>query len=133
MQGIGEHVIDGHITDHALTATVESGLDHAVGSIDWTPSAVSLAMIAFSAYNQEGLANYQKSRNFGERSMKSYLAYLAGGGLAVATGTGWIGAVGSVGSRLLLGSGRAKNDKLAQLHALTRSNAVVLNRLQKAC
>ncbi|MDW3680332.1 hypothetical protein RA280_00945 [Cupriavidus sp. CV2] len=129
MQGHGDHVVDGHITDHALTATVERGLDHAAGGMHWTPSVISLALIAFSAYSQEGLTNYQKSRNFGERSMKSYLAYLAGGSLAVATGTWWIGMIGGIGSRMLLGSGRAKNEKLDQLRALTKSNEFVIKKL----
>lgn len=129
MQGLGEHVIDGQITNHALTATVEHGLDHVTGTMDWTPSVLSLAMIAFSAYNQEGLSNYQKSQNFGERSAKSYLAYLAGGSLAVATGAWWIGVIGGVGSRLLLGTGRAKNQKLDQLRSLTNSNEIILKRL----
>lgn len=129
MQGFGDHIMDGHITDHALTTTVESGLDHAVGGMNWTPSVISLAVIAFTAYHQEGLTNYQKSRNFGERSLKSYLAYLAGGSIAVATGTWWFGIIGGVGSRMLLGSGRAKNEKLDQLREITRSNEVVLKNL----
>jgi len=131
MQGFGAHVADSHISNHALTAAVEGGIDDAVGSMDWMPSVVSLAIIAFTAYNEEGLTNYQRSRNFGERSMKSYVAYLAGGGLAVATGLWWVGVLGGIGSRVALGSGRAKNERVEKLKTLVRSNEVILARMER--
>lgn len=58
---------------------MEGNVDSVTLTIDWVPSVVSLALIAFSAYNQEGLTEYQKSRDLGERASRSYLAYLAGG------------------------------------------------------
>ena len=131
MQGFADHVIDSGVSDAAITSIVESGIDGAAVSMHWTPSAVSLAVIAFSAYNQEGLSTYLKSRQFGERSLKSYLAYLAGGSLAVLTNTWWIGVVGGMGSRLLLGNGSAKRERLAQLKQLTANNEVVLQRLSR--
>ena len=131
MQGFSESVIDSGISDSALTAAVDGALDGATTSMHWMPSAVSLALIAFSTYNQEGLSAYQKSRQFGERSSKSYLAYLAGGSLAVATHTWWIGALGGMGSRLILGAGRNKRDRLTQLKQLVRSNQVVLQQLEQ--
>ncbi len=131
MQGFSESVIDSGISDETLTAAVEGGMDGATTSMSWMPSAVSLALIAFSTYNQEGLSAYQKSRQFGERSSKSYLAYLAGGSLAVVTNTWWIGVLGGMGSRLILGAGRQKRERLAQLKQLVRSNQVVLQQLER--
>lgn len=130
MQGFAESVIDGGISDEALTAAVEGGMDSATISMNWMPSSVSLALIAFSAYTQEGLSAYEKSRKFGERSAKSYLAYLAGGSLAVVTNTWWIGVLGGVGSRLILGSGRLKRERIAQLKQLVRSNHAVLRQME---
>lgn len=131
MQGFSEHVIDSGMSDQSITAAVEGGIDGAAVSMHWTPSVVSLALIAFSAYNKEGLSAYEKSRQFGERSLKSYLAYLAGGSLAVLTNTWWIGVIGGMGSRLLLGNGRAKRERLSQLKVLAINNEVVLQRLAK--
>lgn len=131
MQGFSESVIDSGISEDALTAAVDGEMEGATTSMYWMPSAVSLALIAFSAYNQEGLSAYQKSHQFGERSSKSYLAYLAGGGLAVATNTWWIGVLGGMGSRLILGAGRKKRERLTQLKQLVHSNQVVLQKLEQ--
>ena len=110
---------------------VDGALDGATITMHWMPSAVSLALIAFSAYNEEGLSAYEKSRQFGERSTKSYLAYLAGGSLAVATNTWWIGVLGGMGSRFILGAGRQKRERLVRLQQLVNSNQVVLKQLEE--
>ena len=131
MQGFSENVIDSGISDDALTAAVEGGIDGSTTPMHWMPSAISLALIAFSAYNKEGLTAYQKSKQFGERSSKSYLAYLAGGTLAVATNTWWLGVLGGMGTRLILGAGRKKRERLMQLKELVHSNQGVLLRLEQ--
>jgi hypothetical protein len=130
MLGAADHVAGSGISNQALAASVDGGVDQVVGSMHWTPSVLSLALIAYSAYNADGLSNYQKSKSFGERSIKSYVAYVAGGSLAVATGTWWIGMLGGIGSRMLLGSGCAKRTQLAQLRSLVDDNEGVLQRLQ---
>lgn len=130
MQGFSESVIDSGISDAALTAAVEGGMHGAAISMSWAPSAVSLALIAFSAYSQDGLSSYEKSRHFGQRASRSYLAYLAGGSLAVVTNTWWIGVLGSMGSRVILGAGRQKRERLAEMKRLVYSNQVVLRRLE---
>ena len=48
-------------------------------TMDWTPSVIAVALIAFSAYNEKGLSDYKKSKNFGERSVKAYLCFILGG------------------------------------------------------
>ncbi|MDJ0834643.1 MAG: hypothetical protein QNJ69_14050 [Gammaproteobacteria bacterium] len=131
MHGISEGVIDSGISNSELTAMIEGSLGKDSISMDWMPSTVLFALIAFSAYNEEGLSSYEKSRDFGERSLKSYLAYLAGGSLAVATNTWWIGVLASMGSRLIQGGGRRKREQLKNLKQLVNSNQAVLNRLER--
>ena len=60
----------------------------------------------------------------------SYLAYLAGGALAVATNTWWLGVIGGMGTRFVMGTGKAKRERLASLRELIHSNEQVLNRLR---
>jgi hypothetical protein len=129
MIGAADHIADSHISNLAVTDAVEGGMDQAIGSMHWTPSIISLALIAFSAYSRKDLTLYQKSKQAGERSVKSYVAYLAGGAAALATGTWWIGMVGGIGTRTVLGSGRMKSDQLATLRELGEANKLVLKRL----
>lgn len=130
MQGFAEDVINSGISEDGLETFVEVDIDSVTLTFDWTPSVVSLALIAFSAYNQEGLTAYQKSRNFGGRASKSYVGYLVGSSLAVATQTWWMGVLGAMGSRLVLGTGRRKRDRLSQLKLVVEQNENVLMRLE---
>lgn len=68
MQGFSEQVIDSGISESALQQMVEGAADGAAIHFTWMPSALSLALIAFSTYSQEGLNAYEKSRNFGKGS-----------------------------------------------------------------
>lgn len=131
MQGLSEHVTDSGISDSALQQVVSDASDGATPQFDWMPSALTFALLAFTAYSQEGLDAYEKSRNFGERASKTYLAYLAGGALAVATGTWWLGVLGGMGTRIIIGSGKAKRGRLATLQALIRANDQTLARLKR--
>ena len=130
MQGFSDHVIDSGISDSALQQAVSNATEDASLHFNWMPSSLSLALIAFTAYSQEGLNAYEKSRNFGERASKSYLAYLAGGALAVATNTWWLGVLGGMGTRLVIGAGKAKRERLASLMTLIRANDQTLARLR---
>lgn len=131
MQGLAEGVINSGVTEDGLGVIVEGSVDDVTMTIDWVPSVVPLALIAFSTYNEEALSEYEQSRRFGERASKSYLAYLAGGTIAVATQTWWIGVIGGMGSRMLLGAGRRKRNRLSHLTQLVKSNEQVLGRLEK--
>ena len=131
MQGISENLTDSGISEVALTAEIEGAMDGVTASMDWMPSVVLFALIAFSAYNQENLSEFQKGRQFGERSLKSYLAYLVGGSLAVATNTWWIGLLGGMGSRYILGDGHQKLEQRKQLKQFIHNNEVILQRLEQ--
>lgn len=131
MQGLSEQVTDSGISDSALQQVVSDASDGAIPQFDWMPSALTFALLAFTAYSQEGLDAYEKSRNFGERASKTYLAYLAGGALAVATGTWWLGVLGGMGTRFVIGSGRAKRERLTSMQTLIRANDLTLARLKR--
>lgn len=62
--------------------------------------------------------------------MRSYLCYLVGGSLAVATNTWWIGVIGGMGTRFVMGSGKKKVDQLKKLKRLQKQNDLVLKRLR---
>lgn len=131
MQGYGERVADSGLSEASLQTAVESAVDGSTIQMDWMPSSVALALIAFSAYTREDLDAYAKSRNFGERASGSYLAYLAGGAVAVVTQTWWIGLISGVGTRFVIGSGRRKWDQKARLDLLIADNQRVLARLPR--
>ena len=131
MQGFSENVVDSGISDSDLTTAIDGAVSDVTTSMDFMPSVVSLALIAFSTYSQEGLTAYEQSSQFGERSLKSYLAYLAGGSLAVLTGVWWLGVIGGMGSRLVLDGGHQKLERLSQMEQLVQVNEKVINRLEK--
>lgn len=131
MQGFSEHVIESGITEDALHGVVQGATDSAALHFSWAPSAVSLALIAFSAYSKDELDAYEKSKNFGERSVKSYIAYLGGGAIAVATGVWWLGVIGGVGSRIMLGRGHDKRERLAALKDLVKTNERLLREMRQ--
>lgn len=130
MQGFGRHVADGHITDAALTAVVTDATDHVGVHMHFAPSIIAMALIAYSSYSQEDLTQYQKGHQFGERAAKTYLAFLIGGSMAVATQTWWVGLIASVGSRILMGQGRKKREQRDTLKDTIKTNEKVLKRLR---
>ena len=79
---------------------------------------------------QEDLTQYQKGHQFGERAAKTYLAFLIGGSMAVATQTWWVGLIASVGSRILMGQGRKKREQRDTLKDTIKTNEKVLKRLR---
>lgn len=131
MQGFGDNVIDSHIAESAIHGAVQGATDAAAVHFSWTPSVISLALIAFSAYSKDGLDAYEKSKSFGERSVRSYVAYLAGGAVAVASGLWWLGMIGGIGSRLILGRGNSKRERLDMLKDVVKTNEKVLARLRQ--
>ena len=130
MQGFSEHVINSGIDDQDLTDIIHSSLDEGTPHFDWMPSIIPFALIAFSVSRQDGLTGFRKGKQFGERSSKSYAAYLAGGAVAVATNTWWVGLIATVSSRFLLGIGRKKRERLDELKKFIAINEKVLKRME---
>ena len=127
MQGMSEsgNISGSPFTSSGLSETIDSAVIDVNSTMDWTPSVIAFALIAFSAYNEKGLSDYKKSKNFGERSVKAYLCIILGGAASVATNT-WIGLLAGMGSRLLIGSGQKKRERLRGLVNLRKTNDTVL-------
>lgn len=130
MQGFSD-VIDSGISEDSLTHAIESSFEGADIAMSWMPSIISLSIIAVSASCQKGLSTYQKSKQFGERSMKYYFAFLIGGALAVATQAWWVGVLGAMGTRVFIGIGNQNQSRLSRLKELVWENALVLDSMEK--
>ena len=129
MQGMSERVVDSGISNEELTKHVAGALDNAALHIHLGPPIIALAFVAWSSFRREDLEIYDKARNMGDRGTQSWLAYLAGGVVAVATQTWWLSILGSIGSRVFLAAGRAKFSRLDQLDDLIRQNRSVLTEM----
>lgn len=132
MQGYGENVINSGIAEDSLSARIDDAGNITDSFGDWVPPITMLALIAFSSYNEKDLSNYRKCVMFGERSMKAYLSFIAGTALTIATNTWWVGLIGSITSRLIIGRGKNKREHLHHLDALIAENKRQLFRL-KTC
>lgn len=131
MQGLSDNVANSGISSNALDHLIDDAVAGAAPTMDFVPSPISLALIAFSAYSRDDLSEFQKSREFGARVAKSYFAYLAGNTLSVLTQTWWLGLLGGMGSRVMLEKGRQRDTRLAQLENLVESNTRILTRLRE--
>jgi hypothetical protein len=129
MQGMAAHVADSGISNVDLTAAVNDAFDNAAVHMHWGPPVISLAIAAWSSYRREDLDVYEKSRALGARGTRSWLAYLAGGAVAVATQTWWLSIVGSMGGRIVFDSGRAKLSELDRMDGLITENRLVLDQM----
>jgi hypothetical protein len=103
------------------------------------PSLISLALIAFTSYSLEGLTAYEQSRQFGNRTGAYAISYGLGAfanyGIGAAIGDSMAGVpflslvVASV-SRVTIGTGLQKYDKLKAMNDLVANNDEILNRLR---
>jgi hypothetical protein len=132
MLGAAQHVADGGITDAALTSAVSHGFDASHIHAHWGPPVLALAIAAWSSYKRDDLDRYEKSKLAGESGTRSWLAYLAGGTLAVATQTWWLAIAGSVGARLVLDKGKFNRAELARLDEQIETNQRVLAKFAMA-
>jgi hypothetical protein len=130
MNGAADHVMHSGMTNSDITHVVSDSVDNAAIHMHWHPPVISLALIAFTAYTLEDADAYGKARHFGERSGKSYLAYLIGGGVASLTQTWWLGMLAGIGSRYLASRGRKQREVYQGLKQVVKTNELLLQRLQ---
>ncbi len=130
MSGISEGIASSGFSNAELTEQVEMAVEATDLEFDWLPPVFTLAFIAFTSYSDASLTLYEKARSFGDRSGKTYFAYLIGGGIAAITNTWWLGVLGSVSSRYMSDSGQKKVDLLEVLERTYSTNQVILNRLK---
>lgn len=124
-----EHVTNSGIANADLASTVADATEGAALHMHWAPSIVSLALVAFSAYNAEGLSAYQKAHLLGDKAFRSYVSYIAGGAAMVLSGSVIAGVTVGLTNRLILAKGRQNWDEGIGLLTMVVTNMVVLRRL----
>jgi len=130
MSGISENITNSSISNEELIDNLDGAVDASELAMDWTPPLFTLAFIAFTSYKDKSLTLFEKARNAGDRTGKTYLSYLIGGGIAAITNTWWLGIVGSVGSRLLCEGGNRKLKIYEKLKDVEENNQVIIERLK---
>lgn len=130
MSGISENITNGTISNVELVDALENAVDASELTMDYTPPMFALAFIAFTSYKDESLTLYQKARSAGERSGKTYLSSLVGGGVAAITNTWWLGVLGSVSSRILSDSGNRKYETYEKLKEIESNNQKIIENLK---
>jgi len=130
MSGISENITNGSISNADLVDALGDAVDASELTMDYTPPMFALAFIAFTSYKDESLTLYEKARSAGDRSGKTYLSYLVGGGVAAITNTWWLGVLGSVSSRILSDSGNKKYEMYEKLKLIEAKNQLVIENLK---
>lgn len=130
MSGISENITNGSISNVELVDALENAVDASELTMDYTPPMFALALIAFTSYKDESLTLYEKARSAGDRSGKTYLSYLVGGGIAAITNTWWLGVIGSVSSRILSDSGNKKYEMYEKLKEIEHINQKLIDGLK---
>jgi len=130
MSGISENITNGSITNVELIDALDDAVDASELAMDYTPPLFALAFIAFTSYKDESLTLFEKARSAGDRTGKTYLSYLIGGGIAAITNTWWLGVVGSVGSRLLSEGGDRKFEVYEKFKDVEENNQVIIDKLK---
>lgn len=130
MNGISENITNGSISNVELVDALDGAVDASELAMDYMPPLFALAFIAFTSYKDESLTLFEKSRNAGDRTGKTYLSYLIGGGIAAITNTWWLGIVGSVCSRLLCEGGNRKFAVYEKLKVVEVNNQAIIDRLK---
>lgn len=122
-QGLGDHVHDSGISEMALRHKVEAaaGMSHHVGLDDFAPSALGLAVIAYSAFSDRTLSSEQRGAAFGDRAARATLAGAAAKTALIATGAWWAALVVGVGARVASGHGGSKRQRYEALKAVVES------------
>lgn len=130
MHGAADHVSASGIENVDLENIVRDATEQSTIQMHWTPPLISLALIAFTTYTLKDADNYEKAIHFGDRSGRSYLAYLIGGGVAAVTQLWWLGLLAGIASRYLAGRGKAQRDAYQQLDSLIAANETMLKKLR---
>lgn len=130
MSGISENITNGAITNVELIDALDDAIDASELAMDYTPPLFALAFIAFTSYKDESLTLFEKARSAGDRTGKTYLSYLIGGGVAAITNTWWLGVIGSVSSRMLSEGGDRKFEIYEKFKDVEESNQVIIERLK---
>jgi len=130
MSGVSENIENGLISNSELVATIDEAVSANDIQMDFSPPLFALAFIAFTSYRNDSLTLYEKAKNAGDRTGKTYLSYLVGGGIAAITNIWWLGVLGSVSSRIISDSGERKYRMFEQLKLVEKNNQLLLEKLK---
>lgn len=133
MGDMAEHVINSGISNEELTQyvqdTVMAGAD--VSYESFLPSIIPYAIIAYSVARQKDLSDYKKGKEFGRRSLTSYVCHVLGVTVGVFTHTWWLIPVTSAGLRIANRHGAKKYKAYQALARYAKHNKRVLHRYAK--
>lgn len=121
--GLGKNVSDGGITDAFLQSKVETaaGLGVGLSATDFVPSALGLAVIAFSAFSARDTDIGVRSEQFGERAGKAGISGGVGAVLMLATGAWLLAPIGGIGFSVMTTRGDAKRQRYDALKRIVES------------
>lgn len=121
--GVSDRIVDSGITNVELESKVESAINSEgfVGSVDWLPSGVGLAVIALSCFVDGSVSWDHRSREFGARSAKAGVSTWVAGTAAIATQTWWLGVVSGLGAQWLASNGTKRRHRYEALKTLVET------------
>ena len=102
-----------------------------VGHESFLPSIIPYPIIAYSVAKQKELSDYKKGKEFGRRSLLSYVCHVLGITVGAFTHTWWLIPVTSVGLRIANHQGAKKYEAYQALARYAKYNRRVLHRYTK--
>jgi len=126
--------IDSNITEDYLADLVKDTADNSHSFFDSINSKIpiiSLSLIAFSAYTEKDASIYKKSYKFGERGIKSVIAYSAGSIVMTVTNLWWISLLSSIGIRYFASKGKSKRKCYRYLNKILKYNEKTIKKYEK--
>ena len=132
MGDMADHVIDSGISDEELTHYVQEVVAaNDAGYESFLPSLIPYAIIGYSVARNKKLSEYKKGKEFGRRSLLSYVCHTLGIAAGAATGFWWLVPVTSIGLRVAQHKGAKKYERYQAVKRYAKSNERVLKRYRK--
>lgn len=133
MGDMANHLINSGISNDELTEYVQT---HFMAISDtghefFLPSMIPYAIIAYSVAKKKELSDYKKGKEFGRRSLISYVCHTLGIAVGAFTHAWWLVPVTSVSLRLANHYGNKKYTAYQELKRYVKTNQRVLKRYQK--
>ena len=133
MGDMADHLINSGISNEELTDYVHS---HVLAMSDtghefFLPSLIPYAIIAYSVARKKEMSDYKKGKEFGRRSLISYVCHTLGIAVGAFTHTWWLVPVTSVGLRLAHHYGNKKYEAYQSLKKYVKTNRHVLKKYRK--
>lgn len=133
MGDMSAHLINSGISDEELSQYVLSHVDaaEAIQGESLFPSLLPYIIIAYSVSRKASASDYHKGKEFGRRSVLSYVCHTLGVTAAVFTHTWWLAPVASVSLRIANHYGEKRARAYSSLKQAVDANERVLRRRRK--